>query len=195
MAYLTSEVSSVSDVDESVWDTIIDSSWDALEQNFPWELLSKTLNKEFTVEEKKEYLREQRNEHILGQKTQLVAWYNHAGTLVFYTWGDIDRDAGTVSIKFIAYGPDETGRKQYIVRDQLDIKKSSRRYMRAQGVQHMSFFIVDEDNSMHRHVNRYFVNHSVDYGDRTTVLHEDGKNGRINKYKLSDNVEDDELLD
>lgn len=191
MAYLTVDVSRVEDIDESAWDRIIESSWSALETNFPWEGLPHLETKE----QKKEFLVERRNSHINDPFSTVQAWYDDTGYLVFYTWGSIYRDDNKMSITFIAYGPDREGRKQYIVRDQLKIKRSSRKFMREHGVQHMEFFIADEDNSMHRHVNRYFVNHSPDTNESEIVVNDGRRNTRINKYKLSDNVEDDELLD
>ena len=52
MAYLAVDVSRVEDIDESAWDRIIESSWSALETNFPWEglphLETEEQKKEFT---------------------------------------------------------------------------------------------------------------------------------------------------
>ena len=198
MAYLTTEVSEVEHIDEQAWDRCIEASWSALEENFPWEGVSEHGFDVDTKQKKKDYLIAERNKRIESPFTLVQEWYDDNGYLVFYTWGDIDRDAmdgrGRMSIQFIAYGPDENGRRQYIARDQLKIKRSSRKFMRAQGVQHMDFWIANEDNSMHRHVNRYFVNHSPDTRE-SEIKENTWRDTRINKYKLSDNVEDDELLD
>ena len=66
--------------------------------------------------------------------------------------------------------------------------------MRDKVLKHMDFWIANEDNSMHRHVNRYLRNYSPDTRE-SEIKENTWRDTRINKYKLSDNVEDDELLD
>ena len=71
MAYLAVDVSRVEDIDESAWDRIIESSWSALETNFPWEGLPHLETKE----QKKLFLVERRNSHIFWWRrgAQVVA--------------------------------------------------------------------------------------------------------------------------
>ena len=49
----------------------------------------------------------ERNKRIESSVGLVQEWYDDNGYLVFYTWGDIDRDAmdgnGRMSIQFIAY--------------------------------------------------------------------------------------------